>query len=154
MGPLSPEVVQSTDHHIENPGSSVLILGEQDGRLDNGKNNYWLPQVGQTNGQGFTVRVDTCARMIAGVQIKNARNAHEYATNEFKVSASLNKKGPWETVVDSRLPDTRKEAATLLNFTFEQPVELKYLKFELISYWARGGGLQYFAPILATSEYN
>ena len=34
------------------------------------------------------------------------------------------------------------------------PVELKYLRFELVSYWGTlGGGLQYFAAIPA-SEYK
>ena len=36
--------------------------------------------------------------------------------------------------------------APVLNFTFEQPVEIHYIKFDLISFWGvHGGGLQYFA---------
>ena len=49
--------------------------------------------------------------------------------------------------------DTRSKAASLLNFTFDKPVEIQFLKFELVSYWGKwGGGLQYFAAIPATSE--
>ena len=155
VGPLTPKVVQSTAYYNGNhPASSVLILGEEDGGLDNGKANYWLAEEGKTTGQGFTVRVDYCARMIAGVQIKNT-NRNGWSTYEFKVSASLNKQGPWETMVESFLRDTTNEAAPLLNFTFNQQVKLKYLKFELISYHdGAGGGLQYFAAIPATSEYD
>ena len=46
-------------------------------------------------------------------------------------------------------------AASLLNFTFAQPVEVQFLKFDLVSYWGTtGGGLQYFAAIPVTSEYQ
>merc|ERR1712192_312558 len=45
-----------------------------------------------------------------------------------------------------------KRPASLLNFTFEEAVEIQFLKFDLISYWGgSGGGLQYFAAIPATS---
>ena len=33
---------------------------------------------------------------------------------------------------------------TLLNFTFDQPAEVQFLKFDLVSFWGTGGGLQYF----------
>ena len=44
--------------------------------------------------------------------------------------------------------------ASLLNFTFEQPVEIQFLKFDLVSFWGAGGGLQYFAPILASKQHK
>ena len=118
VGPMTPKVVQSTVQDSRYPASSVFILGEPDGNLvnsgsDNGKNNYWLAQIRNPNGQGFTVRVDYCARTIAGLRMKNSRNRHGCATDEFRVSASLNEEGPWETVVDSRLPGTTHEAPTL-----------------------------------------
>ena len=120
---------------------------------DGSKENYWLAKTGTTTGQGFTMRVDDCARMIAGVDIKNTKNLHKWATQDFKVTASLNKEGPWETMLNARLPDTLNQTAELLNFTFEQPTKLKYLRFELISYYrGDGGGLQYFAAIPATGE--
>ena len=34
----------------------------------------------------------------------------------------------------------------LLNFTFDQPAEVQFLKFDLFSCWGTGGGLQYFPP--------
>ena len=55
--------------------------------------------------------------------------------------------------MEDELVDTRSKAASLLNFTFEEPVEIQFLKFELVSYWGKwGGGLQYFAAIPDTSE--
>ena len=37
--------------------------------------------------------------------------------------------------------------------TFEESVELQNLRFDLVSFWENAGGLQYFAPILATSKH-
>ena len=66
----------------------------------------------------------------------------------------MNKSGPWEALVEDQLEDTRGgKVASLLNFTFEQPVEVKFLKFDLISYWgSNGGALQYFAAIPAKGK--
>ena len=155
-GPLNPKVVQSTSRNrAVFPASSVLILGEEDAKMANGKANYWLAEHGKTTGQGFTLNVDSCKRWISGCQIKNKGKGSSgtlYATREFKVSSSKNKNGPWQTLLEEELVDTTGgKAASLLDFTFDQPMEVQYLRFELVSYWGQyAGGLQYFAPIPAS----
>jgi len=95
--------------------------------------------------------VDTCPRLIAGCQIKNKGISYDdYGTDptrEFRVSGSMNKNGPWEVLVEEELEDTRDKAASLLNFTFEEPVEIQFIKFEMVSMWGSFGGLEYFAAI-------
>ena len=156
-GALNPEVVQSTAHSSGKfPASNVLILGEKDA-LVNGKYNYWLAEARKTEGQGFTLKLDNCARMIAGCQIKNIRGPHvpccNQATKGFKVSGSKNETGPWEILVEDELINRGNKPASLVNFTFVEPVEIQYIKFDLVSYWSpNGGGLQYFAAIPATSK--
>ena len=153
VGPLSPEVVQSTAYHSYQ-ASNVLILGETDAFLAMGKYNYWLAEWQKTTEQGFTLKLDDCARLIAGCQIKNTGKGNSgIATKNFKISGSMNENGPWETLLEDQLVDTsRGEAASLLNFTFKEPVEIQFVKFDLISYWGSSGGLQYFAAIPATSK--
>ena len=69
------------------------------------------------------------------------------------MSGSLNQNGPWETLVHDELVDTRNKPASLLNFPFDEPVEVQFLRFDLVSYWGGlGGGLQYFAIIPATGR--
>ena len=80
------------------------------------------------------------------------------------MKGSLKKSGAWESLWEGELIDTTGgpggpsaipicKPASLLSFTFEKPVEIQFLKFELISYWGIwGGGLQYFAAIPATSK--
>ena len=54
-------------------------------------------------------------------------------------------------MIQDELTDTTGgRSADLLNFTMDKPVKIKFLKFELVSFWGEGGGLQYFAPIPAT----
>ena len=91
-----------------------------DAYLGQGKLNFWLAEQGKTRGQGF-------------------------------VSGSFEKNGPWKTLIQDELIDTTGgRSAHLLNFTMDKPVKIKFLKFELVSFWGEGGGLQYFAPIPAT----
>jgi len=153
-GQLKPKVVRSTSINSAYPASSVLILAEENAEIGNGKYNFWLAEYGKTTGQGLTLRVDDCPRLIAGCQIKNlGKGGYNWATKDFKISGSQNKNGPWETLVEDKLVDTsRGQSASLLNFTFEEPVEIQFLKFDLVSYWGgSGGGLQYFGAIPATS---
>ena len=119
------------------------------------KANYWLAQHNKTKGEGFTIRLDFCKRLIVGCQIKNKGKGPNggWATDEFRVSGSVNETGPWKTLVEAHLADTRGVNAPLVNFTFVEPVEIKYIKFEMVSSWGGfGGGLQYFAAIPATSK--
>ena len=148
---MKPEVVQSTAYDLSLfPASSVLILGGEDAVLDNGKTNYWLAEEGETTKQGFTLKVDSCgARWISGIQLKNKGKGSQpgWVTRGFKVSGANNSNGPWQTLLEEELVDTTgNKAASLLDFTFEEAVEVQYLRFDLVSYWGAGGGLQYFAP--------
>ena len=130
------------------------LLGETDGWA-NGKTNYWAAELGKTTRQGFTMKLDDCVRLIAGVQIKNLGKGvyGVFATKDFKISGWINKNGPWKNLVVDQLPDTRFKAASLLNFTFDEPVGIQFLKFDLVSYWGtEGGGLQYFDATPATSK--
>ena len=129
-------------------------MGQRDAWI-NDKTNFWLAERGKTAGQGFTLKLDDCAR-IAGCQIKNLGKGYlgNMATKGFKISGSKRETNPWEILVEDELIDTSGgQHAALLSFTFEEPVEIQFLKFELVSYWGtEGGGLQYFAPILGTSK--
>ena len=149
-------MVASTAHDGYSIASNVLILGEVDAWQSpyNGLTNFWVAERGKTTGQGFTLRVDTCKRLIAGCQIKNMGNWPDgQATKDFRVLGSMNENGPWDPLVVDQLADTRDKVTSVLSFTFAKPVEIQFLKFELISYWGDwGGGLQYFAAIPATSK--
>ena len=103
------------------------------------------------------MRLDYCKRLIVGCKIKNKGkggpgDSSNWATDEFRVSGSVNETGPWKTLLEAHLADTRDAKASLVNFTFVEPVEIQYIKFDMVSYWGVGGALQYFAAIPATSK--
>ena len=106
------------------------------------------------------MKVDSCERIIAGFLIKNKGNGdnRRWLSKEFRVSGSVSDSGPWQKLVETELADTRHKPAALLNFTFDQPVRIQFLKFDLISYWELGsnygGGLQYFWPILSEGIFH
>ena len=149
-------MVQSTAWSSNYPASNVLILGQRDAWI-NDKTNFWLAERGKTAGQGFTLKLGDCAR-IAGCQIKNLGKGYlrNMATKGFKISGSKKETDPWEILVEDELIDTSGgQHAALLSFTFEEPVEIQFIKFELVSYWGEGGGgLRYFAAIPATCEQS
>ena len=155
---MKPEVIQSTEHNHFFPASSVLILGGgADGKFANGKSNFWLSEQGKVTGQGFTLRLDNCTRVISGVQIKNKGHGVDngWATKAFRVSGAVGENGPWQTLLEEELEDTRNKPASMRDFTFNDPVRVQFLKFDLLDYYGQtGGGLQYFAAILDTSKHH
>ena len=163
---MKPEVVQSTSYSQRDfPASNVLNLGEDYFPNDTRRANYWVANFESnkssqdftltTEHQGFTLRLDACSRMITGCQIKNTGNGrHGWATKGFKVSGAKNENGPWQTLVEDDLVNTSGiESASLVNFTFDNPVQIKFLKFEVVSSWRNGAALQYFAAVPLSSKY-
>ena len=110
---------------------------------------FWAAELFHKTGQGFTIAVDAHPRWISGCQMKNK----EEGTKEFRLSGSLNKNGPFHILLQEKLEDTkprwsnRNKPAPLLNFNFEEPVKIKFLKFDLLDIWGNNGGLGYFAAI-------
>ena len=142
-GPLKHEVVHSAEMSGY-PASNVLSDDFHD----------WLAEGYKTTGQGFTIKVDNCPRLIIGCKIKNKERGYR-ATKDFRVSGSVNESGPWQIILEDELIDTRhsNNDAELINFTFDHPVKIQFLKFELISYWGdHGGALNYFAAIRVKSK--
>ena len=93
------------------------------------------------------------SQRVKGVGLQGLRGSRGRLSGSqgFLVSGSFEKNGPWKTLIQDELIDTTGgRSADLLNFTMDKPVKIKFLKFELVSFWREGGGLQYFAPIAAT----
>ena len=59
--------------------------------------------------------------------------------------SSTNKKGPWKEILDETLVDSRNQPnpVDLQSFSFEA-VTAGFVKFEVLSWYGIGGGLQYF----------
>ena len=158
VGSLNLEVIRifvGGVYHY-NTASNVLISDED---------KYW--NADSTFEKGFTVKVDCCARWIGRVQIKNRGGVSTgyrptQKTRKFKVHGAKKRYGPWDLLVEDELEDI--ETPSLINyyfgisgnpigkpekleyekitgeFTDYYRVKLKYLRFELVSYWGDLGG--------------
>ena len=105
-----------------------------------------------------------CKQTFDGIRIVNFHNSwvKSRATRRFREAslnssflyltisrlfASLDKAGPWTTVLESpELEDCREMVDPLpLQFiTLNTETTAQFLRFELVSWWGGSGGLQYF----------
>ena len=92
-----------------------------------------------------------CEKFINMLELVNTHSGshRNRGTKEFKVSVSLYQAGPWDQVVFETLEDPREQTDPLpvLTFPFSSSSEVsaRFVKFNLISWYGWGGGLQYFS---------
>ena len=108
--------------------------------------NYWLAPDRQDSAE-FVLDLG-CEKTVNLVELVNTHNGHhrKRSMKEFKVFLSDSSEGPWEEVVHQTLEDSRQQADPLpvQTFSFSEGAA-KFVKFNQISYYGNGGGLQYFA---------
>ena len=110
--------------------------------------NYWLAP--KQSSAEFVLDLG-CEKISNMVELVNTHNGNHRnrATKEFKVSISNYQAGPWNEVVYETLEDSRNQTDPLpvQTFPFSLPFEVtaRFVKFNLISWYGEGGGLQYFA---------
>ena len=69
------------------------------------------------------------------------------ATRKFKILVSRAQSGPWtEALGDTDLEDARQQQDPLpiQQFSFSTSHEIRFIRFQILSFWGTGGGLQYF----------
>ena len=99
----------------------------------------WLSVEKSTGDQGFILRTRGCKRKITGFKIKNAGVPR--ATKSFRVSGASEFNGPWNNLLEGNF----EENSLGVTFHLSQPVEVRFVKFELLSsHSGRGGGLRSF----------
>ena len=108
--------------------------------------NFWLAPDKQDNAE-FVLDLG-CEKTVNQVQLVNTHNGkgRDRSMKEFKVFLSDSSEGPWEEVVHQTLEDSRQQADPLpvQTFSFSERTA-QFVKFNQISYYGNGGGLQFFA---------
>ena len=100
----------------------------------------WLADKESRKGQGFVLRTRGCKRTITGIRIHNA--AQPNAIKGFRVSGALEYKGQWENLLETDLEENSDSAT----FHLSQTIELRFIKFEVLSSHSEGGeGLHSFS---------
>ena len=119
--------------------------------------NIWLtPNKRAGPGTGFTLDLG-CVKKAEGVRLKNTHNRgfRDRSTKKFRLLGSLTNadKGPWQTLLEANLEDSRQQRRPppIKQLMFENPQNVRFIKFELLEFLQWGGGLQYF-EVLAKDD--
>ena len=132
--------------------SNIFSLG--DDKIVNNKANFWLAETMKGPGQGFVLDLG-CSKKVHGVKLKNAQNRQykNMGTKKFRLLGSTSASGPWVKIRDVDLEDSRQQTPPpIKRLMFADPVVISFLKFELLEFWGKGGGLQHF-QILSGKSY-
>ena len=140
------------------PASSILELGieREVGKVaKTGKPmfNIWLtPNKRAGPGTGFTLDLGS-VKKAEGVRLKNTHNRgnRDRSTKKFRLRGSLTG-GHWKTLLEANLEDGRQQRPPpIKQLMFENPQNVRFIKFELLEFFQFGGGLQYF-EVLAKDD--
>ena len=110
--------------------------------------NIWLaPNKRAGPETGFTLDLG-CVKKAEGVRLKNTHNRQyrDRSTKKFRLLGSpTSAEGPWQTLLEANLEDSRQQRPPpIKQLMFENPQNVRFIKFELLEFLQWGGGLQYF----------
>ena len=117
--------------------------------------NIWLAPNKKAGAEiGFTIDLGS-AKMAEGVRLKNIHNRQyrDRSTKKFRLLGSATSAdGPWQTLLEANLEDSRQQRPPpIKQLMFENPQNVRFIKFELLEFLQWGGGLQYF-EVLAKDD--
>ena len=105
-------------------------------------------------GFGFTIKLSDCKLKIAGVQIKNVKHGSKTfhrVTKGYTVFGGVKEDGQWEQLLKEEFDNPFEGGVPppiLQTFHLQEAVEVKFIRFDINSYYGgKGGGLDYFAVI-------
>jgi len=137
------------------------VVPSSGGDADLSYGNYWIAP-NEMQGE-FVLKFDQ-PRIVETITIVNMHNNpgnNDRGTNEFKVYLADSENGPWTEVLHDFLDDPRNTNATEASvpprvFNLPNPTCGQYVRFQIISWYGNGGGLQYFStcPLKCEDEYN
>jgi len=89
-----------------------------------------------------------CLLRFSGIQLVNTHNYKhkDRSSKRFRLFASQLQTGPWTKVLEASIVDSRNQAdpLPLQKIDLQATTTAQFLKFELLEWYGRGGGLQYF----------
>lgn len=101
-------------------------------------NNYWLSGLGLSGDKAFISLDLKQYKNVTGFKIKNTKNGEEknWGTKEFTIF------GDDELLLSDVFVDVEDEVLTV-DFPLKVPKLLRYIKFQIDTFYGLGGGLQY-----------
>ena len=131
-------------------GASHVLTNETD-YADASDTNYWVAGTGKSGVNARLFLYLGGQKTVSGFYMKNTRSAqyNNVGTKKFTIFASATPTGPW---TDSILTDTLSNVINIpvgeievIRFPIKPISNVKYVMFQVDSFYATAGGLQYFA---------
>ena len=151
---MKPTIISSdTFYGYENFDAKHVLTKNGDDILG----TYWIAPDGM---QGeFVMDIGFVNFPVFGVELINTVNcqnddcssqfSRDRAAGGFKVYLAQAEAGPWTEVLSEELEDPRQDPLPLPLLTFSfPPMQARFIRFKLISWYGPSGGLQYFFPFL------
>ena len=114
--------------------------------------DYWIASQNYI-GEGFIAELESRVPVI-GVELRNTHNSNhkDRSTKKFRVSIGSSKTGPWTELLTKDLVDSRYQTTPPVQvFLGDEAVYGRFIKFDLLGFYGKGGGLNYFDVIIAAS---
>merc|ERR1719153_976082 len=116
--------------------------------------NYWLSPHEKEGTEAFFILDLGCTKIVRGFRIKNTHNAfhHDRGTERFLIFGAGGggeeddqEEVEWVQLVNDGLEDPRHKLHIPVKvFHLEEPKNVRFIRFIVVSYFGSGGGLQYF----------
>merc|ERR1712055_141026 len=144
------------------PAKHILSLDVDERKTDVERqittSNYWLAETRKAGkDQGFTMDLG-CKKMVAGVSLRNTHNGpyRDRSTKKLRILGSAGtSNGPWQELLVANLEDSRQQKPPpVQKLMFAKSSVVSFIKVELLEYYGKGGGLQYFAIEGSTTTTN
>ena len=124
-----------------------VVTNEEDFRVD-GQTNYWITSDWKTGDEASLYMTFQCPVTIRGFLMKNTHNAgyQDRGTQNFTISIPDSLTGAWTDILTSSLPDARNVSPVPVNtYQLDTLVETSLVRFQVNTFYGRGGGLQFFS---------
>ena len=107
--------------------------------------NYWLAGVGKKGPEAVFSLDLKQYKNVTGFKIKNTKNEtkRDQGTKKFTIYSED------KILMSEELDDIQnmKDEVPTVSFSLDPPQLIRYLKFQIDSFYGTGGGLQYFSVI-------
>ena len=131
-----------------------MVLSEGSETMGSNFTNYWITRHGWTGDNAKLVVDLGCVKKVDGLYLRNTHNAQKYnrATNHFTVFSRQNIKQGWRPILEGEFPEMNPEEKEMTwFFPLTRQIEMRYVKFQVESYYEVAGGLHYLAEHVAGS---
>ena len=134
---FAPKILEESSIIEEYVGENVFLEEKE------GNENYWLGKPDLAGGKAILSLDLQQYKNVTGFRIKNTKRGEKqnHATEGFTIF------GEDQNLLSGQLEDTQdmNDEVPTMNFSLDSPKLIRFVKFQIDSFYGNGGGLQYLS---------